>query len=144
MDVRAIRLDGWRGILPWPTQPGTCFADEIGGRVRVIACLDRMPNLFHSELRDGEVAGAPDRRVWEEVRRECAAGADDAVVLVWGPARDTATAAQEILIRAAEAAEGDPAKPGSRYPGGRPTSSGSFPDRTGCTRHRHAAQGHRR
>jgi glutamyl-tRNA(Gln) amidotransferase subunit E len=118
IDVRAVRLDGFKGILSWPTQPGTCFADELGGRVRVIACLDRMPNLFHSELREGEAAGVPDRLIWDEVRRECFAGADDAVVLVWGPVRDTDTAAQEILIRAAEAAEGVPSETRQPKPGG--------------------------
>ncbi len=47
--VQAIRLHGFKGILPWPTQPDTSFADEVSGRVRVIACLDRMPNLLHRE-----------------------------------------------------------------------------------------------
>lgn len=119
MDVRAIRLHGFKGILPWPTQPGTCFADELSGRVRVIACLDRMPNLFHAERADGTEPGAPDRRLWDEVRQECSASANDAVILVWGPSRDTETAAEELVIRAAEAALGVPSETRQPIPGGR-------------------------
>ncbi len=119
MNVRAIRLQGFRGILPWPTQPDFCFADELGGRVRVIACLDRMPNLYHAELADGSVTGAPNRRTWDELRQECSASDDDALVLVWGPERDTATAAEEVVIRAAEAAEGVPSETRQPIPGGR-------------------------
>mgnify|MGYP007118331978 CR=1 FL=1 len=38
-------LRGFAGILDMSTQPGKTFRDEIAGRVRVIACLDVMPNI---------------------------------------------------------------------------------------------------
>jgi len=117
--VRAIRLHGFKGILPWPTQPETCFADEVSGRVRVIACLDRMPNLLHREQEQGSVPGSPDNRLWDEISQECAATADDAVLLVWGPEKDTDTAAKEVVIRAAEAAEGVPSETRQPLPDGR-------------------------
>ncbi len=41
--VRAVRLGGLAGTLAWPTQPGRVFADELRGRVRVIAGLDQQP-----------------------------------------------------------------------------------------------------
>ena len=47
--VLAVRLPGLAGTLGWPTQPGRTFADELAGRVRVIAGLDQPPILFHSE-----------------------------------------------------------------------------------------------
>jgi len=117
--VRAICLHGWKGILPWPTQPATSFAHELAGRVRVIACLDRMPNLHHSEQLSGESPGAPDIRLWDEIGRECGATADDVVVLVRGPERDTLTAAEEVVNRAAEAAEGVPNETRQPLPDGR-------------------------
>jgi glutamyl-tRNA(Gln) amidotransferase subunit E len=36
--LRAVLLAGWGDALAWKTQPGLTFADELGGRVRVIAC----------------------------------------------------------------------------------------------------------
>ncbi|MFA4875119.1 MAG: Glu-tRNA(Gln) amidotransferase GatDE subunit E, partial [bacterium] len=43
--IRGIKLEGLAGILNTPTQPGRMFASELAGRVRVIACLDEIPNL---------------------------------------------------------------------------------------------------
>ena len=47
--IRAIRLKGLAGTLSWPSQPDKSFADELRGRVRVIAALDQAPILLHSE-----------------------------------------------------------------------------------------------
>ena len=102
--VVAVRLPGLEGTLSWPTQPGRTFAHELAGRVRVIAGLDRPPILFHSEdwpeEARGELAGLR--------RRRRAPPTVDAVVIVWGPERDTRTAAEEIRIRYAEATDGVP------------------------------------
>ncbi|MCU0607514.1 MAG: hypothetical protein MUF78_08895 [Candidatus Edwardsbacteria bacterium] len=43
----AVNLPGFAGLLSHFTQPGQCFADEIAGRLKVIACLER-PNMDHS------------------------------------------------------------------------------------------------
>jgi glutamyl-tRNA(Gln) amidotransferase subunit E len=49
-EVGAIVLRGFGGgLLNTPVLPGLMLADEFAGRVRVIACLDRMPNMFHSD-----------------------------------------------------------------------------------------------
>lgn len=99
--VKAVVLENWDELLRHKTQPGLTFANEIAGRVRVIACLDEMPNIFVLDER-GEGIGLE-----EEVRLRKAIGtsAQDAVVLVWGPADDAKTAADEVIIRAKEATQ---------------------------------------
>jgi glutamyl-tRNA(Gln) amidotransferase subunit E len=101
----AIALKGFRGLLQWPVFPERTFADEIGGRLRVIACLDKMPNLAYSLNRT--VIGIPDNE-WEAIRKALSAGADDAMAVTWGPAQDVATALDEIAIRCREALIGIP------------------------------------
>ena len=100
----AVRIPGFAGTLLWPLQPAIAFAREISDRVRVVACLDRLPNMVHSDLPDVTVSP----RNWASVRRELGADGDDAVVLVWGAERDVVTAEGEIEIRAREAIEGVP------------------------------------
>jgi glutamyl-tRNA(Gln) amidotransferase subunit E len=106
----AVRLPGFGGLLAHPTQPGLTFAHELAERVRVIACPPTTPFMAHSD--DGEATLG--QRHWREVARAVAAGiangADDAVVVVWAPRDDAATAAREILARAAEALVGIPAE----------------------------------
>jgi glutamyl-tRNA(Gln) amidotransferase subunit E len=101
--VLAVRLPGLAGTLGWPTQPGRTFAHELAGRVRVIAGLDQAPILFHSEA-------WPEEAGEELVALRAAVGAraEDGLVIVWGPERDTGTAAEEIRIRYAEATGGVP------------------------------------
>jgi len=98
----AARLPGWAGLLSRRVGPGRTFADEIAGQIRVIACLDSMPNLHHS---DAPRASDFD---WQALRRAASAGERDAVVVVWGPEADAATAAKEVLLRARQAFEGVP------------------------------------
>jgi len=103
--VRAVLLKGLAGTLTWPTQPGYDFAHELAGRVRVVAGLDQRPILYHSEAwPSGEGAPAELRQVC--TRMGC--GANDAVVVVWGPTEDTITAADEIRLRYADASDGIP------------------------------------
>jgi glutamyl-tRNA(Gln) amidotransferase subunit E len=101
--VLAVRLPRLAGTLAWPTQPGRTFADELRGRVRVIAGLDQAPILFHSETWPKE-AGEDLGRLRAAAR--CAA--EDGLVVVWGPERDVRTAAEEIRLRYADAADGIP------------------------------------
>ncbi len=103
--VRAIRLRSLAGILGYPTQPDRDFAHELAGRVRVIATLDQAPILLHGEAWP-ETPGAAAEL--EALRRELGCTTDDAVVVVWGPERDTVTAAQEILLRLEDALDGVP------------------------------------
>ncbi|MBI2892183.1 MAG: Glu-tRNA(Gln) amidotransferase subunit GatE [Deltaproteobacteria bacterium] len=99
----AVRLPGWAGLLLRRVGPGRTFADEISGRVRVVACLDDRPNLFHS---DGGSSAAD----WAALRRTLGAEDGDALVVTWGDERDTRTAAEEIVARAREAFAGVPSE----------------------------------
>jgi glutamyl-tRNA(Gln) amidotransferase subunit E len=101
--VRAVKLDGLAGTLAWPTQPGKTFADELKGRVRVIAGLDQQPILLHSEDWPAEATDELDH-----LRHEVGCTDADALVVVWGAEQDTLTAAEEIRLRFVDAADGIP------------------------------------
>ncbi len=111
--VRAVRLPGLAGILAHPTQPGRTFAHELAGRVRVIATLDQPPVLLHSEAWP---AGAGESL--EALRSATGAGPEDALVVVWGAADDTETAAAEIRLRVEDATEGVPLETRQPFPDG--------------------------
>ncbi len=101
--VLAVRLPGLAGTLAWPTQSGRTFADELAGRVRVVAGLDQPPILFHSE--------AWPREAGEDLARLRAAARcseKDGLVVVWGPERDVHTAADEVRLRYVDATDGVP------------------------------------
>jgi glutamyl-tRNA(Gln) amidotransferase subunit E len=101
--IRAVRLKGLAGTLAWPTQPDRSFADELRGRVRVIAALDQPPILLHSEdWPDG--AGAELESLTETMG--CTTG--DGLVVFWGAEQDTLTAADEVRLRYVDAMDGVP------------------------------------
>lgn len=102
LGIRTVLLRGFAGILSTPTQPGRTFADEVSDRVRVIACLDRLPNIVHDGF-EGDSLSASE---WERLRGVAGAGTEDALVVVWGGEDDLRTAVSEIAIRAGEALEG--------------------------------------
>jgi glutamyl-tRNA(Gln) amidotransferase subunit E len=103
--VRAIRLKGLAGTLSWPTQPDCIFAHELAGRIRVIAGLDQRPILLHSEKWPDYQRSLQDLR---RVRAHLHANPEDSLVVVWGPADDTATAASEVRLRYVDAVNGVP------------------------------------
>jgi glutamyl-tRNA(Gln) amidotransferase subunit E len=111
--VLAVRLPGLGGTLSWPTQPGRTFAHELAGRVRVIAGLDHPPVLLHSEDWPAGHAG-----LLEALRADTGGTDDDGLVVVWGPERDTRTAADEIRIRYADATDGVPHETRQPFPDG--------------------------
>ncbi|MGD8451552.1 MAG: Glu-tRNA(Gln) amidotransferase subunit GatE [Phycisphaerae bacterium] len=102
--VKCVVLKGFAGILNTDTQEHTTFAKEFSDRVRVIACLTRLPNLVHSDTATEALAA----RDWKALRRRTRADEHDALLLVWGDERDTTTACDEIIIRAREATQGVP------------------------------------
>ncbi len=102
--VRCINLRGYAGILSHRTQTGKTFSKEISDRVRVIACLTRLPNLLTSESTEETI----DSYIWNKIRRKMGADSHDALILVWGTEGDVETAVKEIKIRAREAAIGIP------------------------------------
>ena len=103
--VRAVRLPGLAETLTQPCQPDSTFAEEIAGRLRVIATLDQPPIFLHAEDWP-DYAGS--RQELRRLRHELHCGADDALAVVWGAQADTVTAAQEIRLRFADATGGVP------------------------------------
>jgi len=97
--VKAVVAHNCAGILSHPTQPGRVLMDEIAGRVRVIACLDKMPNLLSPEVK---IPGGPSKEEWARFCKRLMLAKDDALVLVWGSSQDTETAVKEIQIRLCE------------------------------------------
>ncbi|MCU0725041.1 MAG: Glu-tRNA(Gln) amidotransferase subunit GatE [Planctomycetes bacterium] len=101
-DFALLVLPGFREILPWPVGPTRTFADELSGHIRVVACLDQLPNM----LFEGD--GHANEEFWGRLRRDSAAGPDDALVVVFGPAPDVTMAAGEIEARCRQAFRGVP------------------------------------
>lgn len=110
--AKAVVLKGARGLLSFPIGPTRDFASEISDRIRVIACLDRMPNMVHTD--DDRI---PDS--WREVLlRKCEASPNDVVVVVAGPWEDVETATAEVRIRMKEALQGIPRETRKALPNG--------------------------
>ena len=104
--IYAVNLKGYLGILSHPTQTGKVFSKEISDRVRVIACLTRLPNILTSESTEETI----DTYIWNRIRKALKATARDALILVWGGEQDVQTAVGEIIIRAKEALIGIPSE----------------------------------
>ncbi len=110
----AIALPGFEGVLRREVQPGVRFLGEFRDRVRVVACLDRNPNLVSSEqLDDG-----PTWSEWQRVRQVLGIGDEPPILMVWGNPRDLATALGEIELRAQEALAGVPRETRQAQPDG--------------------------
>jgi len=105
-EVHCVKLKGFSGILSHPTQTGKVFSKEISDRVRVIACLTRLPNILTSESTEETIDSFAGKRIRKAVR----ADSRDALILVWGNPTDVKTAVQEIVIRAKEATQGIPSE----------------------------------
>jgi glutamyl-tRNA(Gln) amidotransferase subunit E len=101
-----VVLHGFHDLLNWQTQPNTRFSREISDRVRVVACLTKLPNIVHSDSSSETISSAE----WLAVRKAVKATKDDTLVVVWGGREDVKTGAQEIAIRAREAAAGIPSE----------------------------------
>jgi len=101
--VFAVSLPGFRGVLSHFTQPGQTFADELSGRLKVIACLEP-PFMLHSEMQNGGL----EEKQWNEVVKVLQASQDDALILVWGPQEDMPTALDSIRERCKMAFDGIP------------------------------------
>ena len=100
----AVKLPGFKGLLKREIQPGRTFADEFSGRVRVIACIDQLPNIAVSDMK---IEGVDDS-IWDKPGKELEVSDKDALILTWGPKQDVVTAMNEIVIRANEAFAGVP------------------------------------
>ena len=101
--IMAVNLPYFKGILSHFTQPGHIFADELSGRLKVIACLEH-PNLLHSE----ELEPTLNDTDWEKIKKLLNAGEEDAQLIIWGAAEDILTALETIDERCRMAFEGVP------------------------------------
>jgi len=102
--VHAVNLKNFMGILSYPTQTGKVFSKEISDRIRIIACLTRLPNMLTSESTEETIESF----TWNKIRKTLKTASRDSVILVWGMEEDISTAVKEIIIRAKEAVSGVP------------------------------------
>lgn len=105
-EIHCVNLKGFNGILSYPTQTGKVFSKEIADRVRVVACLTRLPNILTSESAEETI----DSFTWKKIRKAVKGSARDALILVWGNREDVRTGVQEIILRAREATQGIPSE----------------------------------
>ncbi len=103
LHLLAVNLPGFGGILSFFTQPGKMFADEIGDRLKVIACLEK-PNMVHSEQLDAALGEC----ACKLLRKVLNAGEDDAQILFWAATDDVKTALETIEERCRLACQGVP------------------------------------
>jgi glutamyl-tRNA(Gln) amidotransferase subunit E len=100
--IALVSLPGFGDILRWPVGPTRTFADELSSQIRVVACLDQLPNL----LFEGDRITTDE--FWAEARRSAGTSGDDGLVVVFGPAPDVKTAIGEIEDRCRQAFRGVP------------------------------------
>ncbi len=105
-EVTAVNLPGFRGLLSFFTQPGKVFLNELSDRLKVIACLEK-PNVICSEPMWADACPTSEA-TWEAIRQKFECGADDAQLLIWGPADDMPTALETIQERCCLAFDGVP------------------------------------
>lgn len=103
--IRGMIISGVEGLLNWKTQPGRTFAHELSGRVRVIACIDHIPSLFHTDYYPDYLGNHIDLK---RIRNLFNMRSGDSVIITWGPEADTITACNEIRDRFLEAFNGVP------------------------------------
>ncbi|MGA1822244.1 MAG: Glu-tRNA(Gln) amidotransferase subunit GatE [Thermoplasmatota archaeon] len=103
--IMAVKVRGFKGIFAHITHGDQTFLDELSGRIRVIACLDRLPNLHSSD--NGPTDGLSEEAI-KEISKRLGMDDSDAFVLVWGDGGDMKTACEEIYIRTREAMIGVP------------------------------------
>jgi len=105
-EIHCVKLKGYVGILRFSTQKGKVFSREISDRVRVVACLTRLPNILTSDNTEETI----DSVIWTRIQKLSNANQDDALILVWGSHEDVKNGVEEIITRAREATEGIPSE----------------------------------
>ncbi|MCK4858466.1 MAG: Glu-tRNA(Gln) amidotransferase GatDE subunit E, partial [candidate division Zixibacteria bacterium] len=111
--VMAVNLPYFGGVLSFFTQPEKMFADEISGRLKVIACLEQ-PNMIHSE----SLEPALNEAEWDSIKRLLHASDRDAQIILWGPHEDIPTALETIEERCRLAFAGVPNETRKSLPNG--------------------------
>ena len=109
----AGKLPEFRGILSFFTQPGKTFADELIGRLKVIACLET-PNMLHSE----DLQPVFNEDLLAKRSKLLDSKSSDAQIVVWAPEEDLKTALETIEERCRMAFEGVPHETRKSLPDG--------------------------
>ena len=94
LQIIAINLPEFKGILSHFTQPNQNFSDELAQRLKVIACIEH-PNLVHSEQEE-ELLSKQDL---ESICKKLNAKSNDAQIIIWGEKEDIPTAIETIAER---------------------------------------------
>jgi glutamyl-tRNA(Gln) amidotransferase subunit E len=103
--IKAMRIRGMREVIEMQVGVRRTIADELAGRVRVIACLDQAPIIIHC----GNYANFDvSEEEWKSVQEKVGSEAHDAIVLLWGPPNDVELGMVEILDRLRELWDGVP------------------------------------
>lgn len=114
--VRGLVLPRFSGILDRETQPGGVrFRSEFSGRLKVIACLDILPNMADTDEMPVHGISAGER---DALKAELGAGAKDVAFMVWGAEEDVRTAMEELKLRAVDALDGVPHETRQAYADG--------------------------
>lgn len=103
--VHALVLKGMAGLIGRHIGPNRRFGDDIAGRVRVIACMNHLPTMLHTDDKSRPGLSAKDR---DALRSITGMSDNDCTIVVWGPPGDVETAIKEVIIRCREAAIGIP------------------------------------
>ncbi|MDX9942351.1 MAG: Glu-tRNA(Gln) amidotransferase subunit GatE [Bacteroidales bacterium] len=103
LELYAVCLPRFGGILSHFSQPGKVFADEISERLKVIACIEK-PNMTHSE----DLKPLENEEAFTRLRKVLGAKAEDGILLFWGPEADIPTALDTIEERCRMAFVGVP------------------------------------
>jgi len=103
LQLWVVNLPFFDGVMSYFTQPNQMFADEIAGRLKVIACLER-PNFYHTEEFSSKIKQAD----WKKLAKKLKAKEQDAQILFWAPQDDVATALEVIEERCLMAFDGVP------------------------------------
>lgn len=98
--IGAIVFPKMKGVFSHPIGPKRTFADDVTGRVRVIACLHHNPMLVHSDDNTDLILNNDIR---QKLIRITGKSVEDLMVMVWGEKKDVKTALNEIEIRCNEA-----------------------------------------
>jgi glutamyl-tRNA(Gln) amidotransferase subunit E len=99
----ACNLPEFKGILSHFLQPKKTFADELEGRLKVIACLEK-PNYVHSEDMNPVFSEA----LLKQRSKLLNCKTNDAQIVFWAPQEDVQTACETIEERCRMAFEGVP------------------------------------
>ncbi|MCF7794540.1 MAG: Glu-tRNA(Gln) amidotransferase subunit GatE [Candidatus Cloacimonetes bacterium] len=99
----ACNLPEFKGILSHFLQPEKTFADELEGRLKVVACLDR-PNMIHSE----DMNPVFNEDMLKKRSKILGSKLNDAQIVFWAAEEDVQTAMETIEERCRMAFEGVP------------------------------------